>query len=60
LLRWRVVVPLARVRRVVPVRHVGKVLAVRMVLEARLRLVRRAPPRVVVLPVRLGSPKREV
>jgi hypothetical protein len=60
LLRWRVLVPLVRVRWAVPVRHVGRVLAVRMVLERRLRLVRRALPRVVVPPVRVGLPKRVV
>jgi len=42
LLRWRVLVALARVRRVVPVRHVRQGLAVGMVLEPKLRLVRRA------------------
>jgi hypothetical protein len=57
LLRWRVLVALVRVRRVrrvVPVQHVGQVLAVRMVLEPRLRLVRRAL--LAVLPARVAVP----
>ena len=60
MLRWRVLVALARVRRVVPVRHVRQVLAVGMVLEPKLRLVRRAllaqlavPPARVAVPLAL-------